>query len=111
MVCKPASMISHLELSIIIGTRAISGSEAIRFKKFTIASLPSNIPSSMLMSMICAPFSTCNRAISKASLNFSSLINRRNFREPVTLVRSPILIKFDSFVTKSGSKPESDKIG
>ena len=55
---RPASMISHLELSIIMGTRAISGSETIRFKNLTIASLPSIKPSSIFTSMIWAPPST-----------------------------------------------------
>jgi hypothetical protein len=40
----------------MIGTRAMSGSEAIRLRKRTIAALESSMPSSMLMSMICAPF-------------------------------------------------------
>ena len=34
---SPASITSHLELSIITGTRAISGSAAIRFRKSIIA--------------------------------------------------------------------------
>ena len=42
----------HFELSIIIGTRAISGSAAIRFRNLVMAYTPSNIPSSILMSMI-----------------------------------------------------------
>ena len=102
-------MISHFELSIITGTRAISGSAAIKFRNFVIAYTPSNIPSSMLMSIICAPPSTCSRATESASSYFSSLINRRNLREPVTFVLSPTLTKIDSSVTKSGSKPESCK--
>jgi hypothetical protein len=34
---RPASITSHLELSIITGTRAISGSAAIRFRKVRMA--------------------------------------------------------------------------
>ncbi|MNF18352.1 hypothetical protein D3C80_2223800 [compost metagenome] len=51
-------MISNLDESIITGTRAISGSAAMRFRNSTIAFCESIRPSSMLMSMICAPFST-----------------------------------------------------
>ena len=43
----------------MIGTREMSGSLAIRFKKRTMAAWLSSIASSMLMSMIWAPFSTC----------------------------------------------------
>ncbi len=56
---SPASITLHLELSIMTGTRAMSGSPASRFKKRTMAAWLSSIASSMLMSMICAPFSTC----------------------------------------------------
>ena len=63
---RPASMIDHLEESIMTGTREMSGSAATRLRKRTIASSPSSIPSSMLTSMIWAPFSTCWRATSRA---------------------------------------------
>ncbi|MGF6983366.1 hypothetical protein QFZ99_002843 [Paraburkholderia atlantica] len=53
----------------MIGTRAMSGSDAIRFMKRTIAAFESSIASSMLMSMTCAPFSTCWRATANASSN------------------------------------------
>ena len=56
---SPASMIDHLLESTIIGTREISGSPAIKFKNLTIANSESSIPSSIFISMICAPFSTC----------------------------------------------------
>jgi hypothetical protein len=45
----------------------MSGSEAIRFKNVVIARGPSSKPSSMLTSIICAPFSTCWRATSSAA--------------------------------------------
>ena len=106
---KPASMMSHFELSIIIGTREISGSAAIKFRNFTIAYSPSNIPSSILMSMICAPPSTCCLAMSNASSYFSSLINRRNFLEPVTLVLSPTFTNTLSGVMIKGSNPDKTK--
>jgi hypothetical protein len=49
------------------GTRAMSGSAAISFRKVVIAASASSRPSSMLMSMIWAPFSTCWRATSTAA--------------------------------------------
>ena len=64
---RPASITSHLELSIMIGTRAMSGSAAIRFRNSTMAARESISPSSMLMSMIWAPFSTWSRATSSAA--------------------------------------------
>ena len=59
MFFRPASMTSHLEESTITGTRLMSGSLAISFVKRSMAATPSIIPSSMLTSMTCAPFSTC----------------------------------------------------
>ena len=50
----------------MIGTRLMSGSEAISLVKRSIAATPSIMPSSMLMSMTCAPFSTCCRATASA---------------------------------------------
>ena len=90
----------------MIGTRAISGSPAIRLRKRTIAASASSIPSSMLISMICAPLSTCWRATSSASLYFSSLIRRLNFAEPVTLVRSPTFTNRLSSPMVNGSRPD-----
>ena len=49
----------------------------------------------------CSPF-----YISKLEY-FSSLIRRRNFLDPATLVLSPTLIKLDSGVMTNGSSPES----
>ena len=66
MFFRPASMTSHLEESTMTGTRLMSGSLAIRRVKRFIAATPSIIPSSMLMSMICAPFSTCWAATDSA---------------------------------------------
>jgi hypothetical protein len=64
---SPASITLHFEESIITGTREMSGSEAARLRKVTIAFSESSIPSSMLTSIICAPFSTCWRATDSAS--------------------------------------------
>ena len=65
---RPASITVHLLESTITGTREISGSDATRFRKVTIAFSASSNPSSMLMSMIWAPLSTCWRATTSASL-------------------------------------------
>ena len=64
---SPASITLHFELSIITGTRAMSGSAAMRLRKVVIACSPSSSASSMLTSMICAPFSTWSRATSTAA--------------------------------------------
>ncbi len=64
---SPASITDHLEESIITGTREMSGSAATRLRKVTMAACESSIASSMLMSIICAPFSTCWRATDSAS--------------------------------------------
>ena len=63
---RPASMTSHLEESIITGMRLMSGSDAISLVNRSIAATPSIMPSSMLMSMTCAPTSTCCRATDSA---------------------------------------------
>ena len=65
---RPASMMLHLELSIMIGTLAMSGSTAISFRNVSIAFSESSRPSSMLTSMIWAPLSTCWRATSTAAV-------------------------------------------
>ena len=98
-------MIGHLDESIITGTREISGSPAIRFRNVTMACSPSSIPSSILISIICAPFSTCSRATLNASSYCSSRINRLNFAEPVTLVLSPTFTNNESLVILHGSRP------
>ena len=51
----------------MIGTREISGSDAIMFRNVVIAFSESSRPSSMLTSMICAPLSTCWRATESAA--------------------------------------------
>ena len=100
-------MTSHFDESIIMGMRAISGSEAIKFKKYFMAFRESSMPSSIFISITCAPFSTCCRATETASSNFSSIISRAKALEPVTFVRSPTLINSVSSFILSGSSPES----
>ena len=90
--CKPASKTSHLDESIITGTAATIESPAISRKYLVIASTPSSSASSILMSMIVAPFWTCCRATSTASSNLSLRIRFAKALEPVTLVRSPTIV-------------------
>ena len=89
-------MTEKLELSSMIGTRTISGSAATWFRNAVMAWAESSMPSSMLMSMMLAPPSTCSRAMATASSYSPSRISRANFREPATLVRSPTMMKFVS---------------
>src|SRR5947207_12997042 len=102
---NPASITSHFDESIISGTRAMSGSAAMRFRKRVIAALESSIASSMLTSIICAPFCTCERATSTAPAKSPERIRRENTLEPVTFVRSPTLTKSESSPIASGSRP------
>jgi hypothetical protein len=60
-------MTSHLEESIMTGTRQMSGSLATSLRKRSMAATPSIMPSSMLTSMIWAPASTCWRATVRAA--------------------------------------------
>ena len=64
---SPASITENFDESTITGTRAMSGSAAIRLRKVIIAFSESSRPSSMLTSMICAPFSTWSRATASAA--------------------------------------------
>ena len=107
---RPASMIGHLEESIMMGTREMSGSLAIRLRKVTMACSPSSMPSSMFTSMTWAPFSTWSRATSSASSYCSSRISRLNFAEPVTLVRSPTLTNSESSRMLQGSRPDRRRV-
>ncbi len=65
---SPASITDHFELSTKTGTRAISGSVAIRFRNVVMARSPSSMPSSMLTSMRLAPFRTWSAATCAAVL-------------------------------------------
>ena len=105
MHLRPVSMTLHLELSIMIGTRAISGSPAMSLRKRSIAAAESSIASSMLTSMIWAPFSTCWRATASASSKRPSRIMRAKALDPVTLVRSPTLTNRLPAPMVSGSRP------
>ena len=100
-------MTLHLDESIIIGTLQISGSDAIKRKKVAMVFSASNMASSILTSTICAPLATCSRAISSAWPYSPSRINRANFADPATLVRSPTLTKPVTSFNFKGSKPLS----
>ncbi len=108
---RPASMTDHLLLSTITGTAATSCSPAMSRRYLVMTASPSSRASSMLMSMMFAPPSTCERAISTASSYFSSLTSRANLREPVTFVRSPIMRKLLSGRSVSGRVPLSRMYG
>ena len=64
---RPVSITDHFDESNMIGTREMSGSDAMRLRKVRMASSEFNMPSSMLMSIMFAPFSTCWRATSSAA--------------------------------------------
>ena len=102
---SPASMTAKFELSIMMGTRTISGSAATWLRNTDMASTESSMPSSMLMSMMFAPPSTCSRAMATASSYSPSRISRANLRDPATLVRSPTMMKFVSGRITSRSRP------
>ena len=104
---SPASITLHFDESTITGTRAISGSLATRFRKRTMAAWLSSMASSMLMSMTCAPFSTCCRATARAFSNSPARIMRAKAFEPVTLVRSPMLTNKCPAASVTGSSPDS----
>src|SRR5258708_40115392 len=90
---SPASITSHFDESIISGTRAMSGSAAIRFRKVTMTAWLSSSPASIFTSSTWAPASTCCRATLSASEYSPASISFLNFADPVTLVRSPTLMK------------------
>ena len=88
-----------------MGTRAMSGSEPRAFRNVVMACSESSMASSMLTSIICAPPSTCWRAMARASSYSPLRISLANCGEPVTLVRSPMLTKLVSGRITSGSRP------
>jgi hypothetical protein len=89
----------HFDESIMIGTRAMSGSVAIRFRKRTIAaSRPVEHALVHVDVDDLAPFSTCWRATLERLVVVAALISLRELGEPVTLVRSPTLTNSDVVV-------------
>ena len=63
---SPAWITDHLELSTMIGTRAISGSVATMLRNVVMAASESSIASSMFTSTMLAPLRTCSVATSRA---------------------------------------------
>ncbi len=104
-------MTSHFDESTITGTRLMSGSDAMRLRNRTIASTPSIMPSSMLTSITCAPFSTCWRATVRAVEKSPALIRLRKRADPVMFVRSPTFTKRVSSTTVTGSSPARRRAG
>ena len=102
---SPASMTDHFELSIITGTRAISGSVATRLRNRVIVSSESSSASSMLTSMRFAPPRTWSRATSVAAARSPDLTRRAKRADPVTLVRSPTIRNVPSSRTVRVSSP------
>jgi hypothetical protein len=102
-------MTAKFELSIMMGSRAISGSLATRFRNAVMAATESSMASSMLTSSTLAPPRTCSRATASAAAKSPALIKLANFLEPETLVRSPMRMKFDSGRTVSTSSPAKRK--
>ena len=80
----------------MIGTRAISGSVATMFRNVVMAASESSIASSMFTSMMFAPLRTCSVATSSAVVKSPEAIRSAKRRDPVTLVRSPIIVKLES---------------
>ena len=104
---SPASITDHFELSIMIGTRAISGSVAMRFRNVVIAFSESRRSASMFTSITLAPLRTCSRATSTPLWKSPDSIKRRNLAEPVMFVRSPTITNPVSGVMRNGSSPLS----
>ena len=102
---SPASMTEKRELSTMIGSRATSGSVAIRLRKVVIARSLSSRSASMLTSRRFAPPRTCSSATSTAPWRSPASIVRRKRAEPVTFVRSPIITKPVSGPSSNGSRP------
>ena len=103
---RPASSTDQRELSTMIGSRATSGSVAIRFRNLVIACSESRRSASMFTSRAFAPPRTCSSATSTAPWKSPASISERKRTEPVTFVRSPISTKPVSSVITNGSRPE-----
>ena len=92
----------------MIGTFAISGSVATRFKNVVIAFWPSIRSASMFTSIRFAPFSTWSRATSPPAWKSPDSISRAKRFDPVMLVRSPTITNPVSGVMRNGSRPLND---
>mmetsp|Transcript_27775 Transcript_27775/g.83268 ORF Transcript_27775/g.83268 Transcript_27775/m.83268 type:complete len:471 (+) Transcript_27775:1561-2973(+) len=114
---RPASTMSNLDESIMNGALDTSGSVTAIFTNFCIAARPSSMPSSTLMSTMCAPASTWSLAMSMSSPYLPSMMRRLNLREPAMLHRSPTFtngrpqLLYVSASTLKSSRPESHMRG
>ena len=70
-----------------------------------MAASESSMASSMFTSMMLAPLATCSIATSSAVPKSPARIRSEKRREPVTLVRSPIIRKFESGRSTRASRP------
>jgi hypothetical protein len=100
---RPASRTLHFELSTMIGSFAISGSEPIMCRNVLMAASESSKPSSMLTSRMFAPPATWSRATTSAPRSRRGDQGAKRF-DPVTFVRSPTTMKFESGRIVSGSR-------
>ena len=103
---RPASITDHFEESIMTGTRAMSGSAAIRFRKRTIAA--SRVEHALVhvdVDDLRAALDLLARDVERAGVVARPRSGWRNFAEPVTLVRSPTLTNRLSGPMLSGSRP------
>ncbi len=91
----------------MIGSRAASGSDAIRFRNVVMACSASSRSASMFTSRRLAPPRTCSSATATAPWKSSASISFLNRAEPVTLVRSPTTTKPVSGRITNGSRPEN----
>ena len=89
----------------MIGMRATSGSVAIRLRNVVISRSLSSRSASMLTSRRFAPPRTCSSATSTAAWWSPASMSLRNRLEPVTFVRSPIMMKPVSAPISNGSRP------
>ena len=99
-------MTDHFELSIMTGSRAISGSVAIRCRNCRHRALGVEQPFVHVhVEDVRAAAHLVERHVEGRGENSPCSIRRRNFAEPVTLVRSPIMMKLLSGRIVSVSRP------
>ena len=91
---SPERIVFQSEESIMRAAFAAAGSLEMLRTNLVISASLSSMASSMLMSIMSAPLSTCPAAIPSASVKLPEAISLANFLEPATLVLSPTLVKF-----------------
>ena len=93
---RPERIVSQSEESIIRAAFATEGSFCMWRTNFSISTFESRRASSMLMSIIEAPFSIWSAATWRAWSYSPEAMRRANFLDPATFVLSPILQKLPS---------------